>query len=150
MIRLMTTYGSIKSSQDINEVLLYGQPSLNDLSVDEYRRGEFFRWFPQFFKRFTCNATTGMYEPTSGHVAELKYREEMKSLDASQQNNNNSQRSATDPTSVASASQQQPVEQQQSAAQLQNTNTTLQSTAAANVKGYVICYGTVYNPVLSY
>lgn len=84
MCRLMSIYGSTKclrkrkaSTSSSNNNNNNGQSTAEIIST----KRKFYRWFPDLESRFTCNPTTGQYEPNIGHEAEIQYRLDMRKKD---------------------------------------------------------------------
>lgn len=74
MRRLMRVYGSIKCLRRRQK------PEGDEGAKDDSVKRKFYRWFPDLDERFEKDAG-GHYRPKFGHEAEMKYREEMRTVD---------------------------------------------------------------------
>lgn len=75
MKRLMRVYGPTKCLR--NRTPIESGKCTKILSV----KRKFYRWFPDFHKRFELQPCGAWYKPIIGHEAEMKYREDLRTKD---------------------------------------------------------------------
>lgn len=75
MKRLMRVYGPTKCLR--NRTPIESGKCTKILSV----KRKFYRWFPDFHKRFELQPCGAWYKPKIGHEAEMKYREDLRTKD---------------------------------------------------------------------